>query len=55
MDDKIKVSYEALVPKDQIVIDAMILTLFEKDRRYSRMVEDIMHAHAQEKEKNDEA
>lgn len=38
MDKKILIAYELLVPTDQLVVDAIIVTLAKKDKQISDLV-----------------
>lgn len=42
MDKKILTAYSKLVPKDQLVIDAMIISLYQKDKQINALVEEQM-------------
>lgn len=40
MDKKILTAYRKLVPKDQLIINAMIISLYQKDKQISALVEE---------------
>lgn len=41
MDKKILEAYEYLVPVDQLVIDAMVISLFKKDKQIGELVKEL--------------
>ena len=50
MEYKLQQAYESLVPRDQLIIDAMIVTLAKKDRQIRDLVQ---VAHEQLEEPDD--
>lgn len=42
MNAQVLQAYEALVPADQLVIDAAIITLYKKDVEIRKLVQDVM-------------
>lgn len=38
MDDEVRKAYDHLVPADQLVIDAMIVALYKKDKQIAECV-----------------
>ena len=49
MDKRVLQAYEMLVPADQLVVDAMIASLFKKDEQIGDMVKEL-HKRLDEKE-----
>ena len=42
MEDNVGKAYESLVPKDQLVIDAMIIALYQKDLEIRKLYKGVM-------------
>ena len=42
MDADIKSAYESLVPADQLVVDAMIVTLYKKDKQIRDVTSEVI-------------
>ena len=42
MDSDVQKAYDYLVPADQLVVDAMIVTLYQKDMRIRELAEDVL-------------
>jgi hypothetical protein len=41
MNNDVRLAYEALVPRDQIVVDAMIISLYEKDAQLRKVLVEV--------------
>jgi len=53
MDERVREGYDLLVPADQLVIDAMIGTLLQKDRTISDLVADVHKRLDKEEQENE--
>jgi len=53
MDSRIKEAYDQLVPIDQLVVDGVIMALFQKDKQITDMGREVMRMLEDEKKKND--
>lgn len=51
MDNDIQTAYESLVPADQLVIDAMIVSLYKKDKQIRDMTTEVMKFLSDKQEK----
>ncbi len=50
MDKDVSKAYDELVPQDQLVIDAMIVTLYKKDQEIRNLVAGLLRRVEQESE-----